>query len=38
MTVMLLPPRKLWPRIFGWLWIVVAVLGIVVAVVDGLSR
>jgi hypothetical protein len=37
MTVMLLPQKK-WARGIGWMWAVMVVLGIIVAVVDSLSR
>jgi hypothetical protein len=37
MTVML-PPRKNWARGIGWAWAVAVILGIIVALVDGVSR
>jgi hypothetical protein len=37
MTVMLLPPKK-WTRFHKWMWATVVVIGLIVALVDGLSR
>ena len=37
MTVMLLPPKK-WTRWHLWMWATVVILGIVVAIVDGIIR
>ena len=37
MTVMLLP-KKTWSRCVGWMWAVMVTIGIIVALVDGLSR
>jgi hypothetical protein len=38
MTVMLLPPTKKWPWLIHWTWVTAVILGIVVAVADGIIR
>jgi hypothetical protein len=37
MTVMLLPPKK-WTSLHRWMWATVVIIGIIVAIVDGLRR
>jgi hypothetical protein len=37
MTVMLLPPKK-WTQLHRWMWATLGIIGIAVAIVDGIRR